>query len=78
MCLLQNLAYEADNTSSVWTMNVIEKKKEKKKERKNWSDHLSNAIVWTNGYSINKTKEWPSRLEYKIKNRYIFLPMISF
>jgi hypothetical protein len=42
MCLLQNLAYEVDNTSSVWTMNVIEKKR---KKEKNWSDHLSNAIV---------------------------------
>lgn len=31
MCLFQNLAYDADDTSSVWTaINVIEKERESK------------------------------------------------
>jgi len=33
MCLLQNLPYDADNTSSVWTMNVIEKKRKKERNQ---------------------------------------------
>jgi hypothetical protein len=46
MCLLQNLAYDADDTSSVWTaINVIEKER----------DHLSNTIVQIDGCSIHRT-----------------------
>lgn len=60
MCLLQNLSYDADNTSSVWTVNVIEKKGKGKK-----SDHLSNAIVFER-MATQSMKQWSVHHVYNI------------
>jgi len=66
ICDIYKCGYVLVTKSTLWCRQHIvclddECYWKKKKERKK-SDHLSNAIVWTDGYSINETIEWPSHL----------------
>jgi hypothetical protein len=75
MCLLQNQAYDVDNTSSVWMMNVIEIKRNQVIYQILLSERIATqSMKQKNDHHIyNLTKK-----KRKEKNRLSFLPMISF
>jgi hypothetical protein len=69
MCLLQNLAYDADNTSSVWTVNVIEYKKKRERERK--KEKIDEIIYQMLLFKLIATQSMTITFRIETKTRYI-------